>query len=249
MDSLITVGCLSHQGVAVRMHELDDAINVLTANCPHLVVYLDAGAADAVPAPQIAKLLRRAGVAKIQGFFLNSTHFDWTTQGDQLRRADLAADRRQALRRQHRRERPRAAGPTQPRQERQRGPLQPTQSRPRPGPHRQHGFSQCRRLRVDRQPRQVRRAVPRRRAQDGQLLAHARARAGPQRELPRQLASASAGRGRVIVPHPITSSPSIRHAIWPGAATSAASVSSNVSDGCLPPDASSTTRAASGRER
>ena len=90
MDSLITVGCLSHQGVAVRMHELDDAINVLTANCPHLVVYLDAGAADAVPAPQIAKLLRRAGVAKIQGFFLNSTHFDWTTReiryGEQISR-------------------------------------------------------------------------------------------------------------------------------------------------------------------
>ena len=90
MDSLITVGCLSHQGVAVRMHELDDAINVLTANCPHLVVYLDAGAADAVPAPQIAQLLRRAGVAKIQGFFLNSTHFDRTTReiryGEQISR-------------------------------------------------------------------------------------------------------------------------------------------------------------------
>ena len=90
MDSLITVGCLSHQGVAVRMHELDDAINVLTANCPHLVVYLDAGAADAVPAPQIAQLLRRAGVAKIQGFSLNSTHFDRTTReiryGEQISR-------------------------------------------------------------------------------------------------------------------------------------------------------------------
>ena len=90
MDSLITVGCLSQHGVAVRMHELDDAINVLTADCPHLVVYLDAGAADAVPAPQIARLLRRAGVAKIQGFFLNSTHFDWTTKeiryGEQISR-------------------------------------------------------------------------------------------------------------------------------------------------------------------
>jgi endoglucanase len=90
MDSLITVGCLNHHGLAVRMHELDDAINVLTANCPHLVVYLDAGAADAVPAPQIAKLLRRAGVAKIQGFFLNSTHFDWTSKeiryGEQISR-------------------------------------------------------------------------------------------------------------------------------------------------------------------
>jgi endoglucanase len=90
MDSLITVGCLNQHGLAVRMHELDDAINVLTANCPHLVVYLDAGAADAVPAPQVAKLLRRAGVDKIQGFYLNSTHFDWTSKeihyGEQISR-------------------------------------------------------------------------------------------------------------------------------------------------------------------
>jgi endoglucanase len=90
MDSLITVGCLSPQGVAVRMHELHDAINILTAHCPRLVIYLDAGAADAVPAPQIAQLLERAGVAQIQGFFLNSTHFDWTSHeiafGEQISR-------------------------------------------------------------------------------------------------------------------------------------------------------------------
>jgi endoglucanase len=76
-DSLITVGCLSRWGVTVRMHELRDAINVLTAACPHLVIYLDAGAADAVPAREVARLLIRAGVAKIQGFFLDSTHYDW----------------------------------------------------------------------------------------------------------------------------------------------------------------------------
>jgi endoglucanase len=90
MDSLITVGCLTRQGVAVRMHELSDAIDVLAANCPRLVVYLDAGAADAVPAAETASLLRRAGVAKIQGFYVNSTHFDWTTKeiryGQQLSR-------------------------------------------------------------------------------------------------------------------------------------------------------------------
>lgn len=77
MDALITAGCLSPHGVAVRMHELRDAINVL-ADDPHLVIYLDAGAADALPARQAASLLRRAGVSQIQGFFLNSTHFDWT---------------------------------------------------------------------------------------------------------------------------------------------------------------------------
>ncbi len=77
-DSLITVGCLSPEGVSIRMHELRDAINILLADCPHIVIYLDAGAADAIPAPETARLLLRAGVQKIQGFFLNATHFDWT---------------------------------------------------------------------------------------------------------------------------------------------------------------------------
>jgi endoglucanase len=77
MDSLITVGCLSHYGLQVRLHELHDAIDILSA-LPRAVVYLDAGAADAVGARAVASLLNRAGVAEIQGFFLNSTHFDWT---------------------------------------------------------------------------------------------------------------------------------------------------------------------------
>ncbi|HWF24350.1 MAG TPA: glycoside hydrolase family 6 protein [Solirubrobacteraceae bacterium] len=89
MDSLITAGCLSPAGVTVRMHELRDAISVL-ANDPHLVVYLDVGAADALPARYAAGLLRRAGIAHIQGFFLNSTHFDWTSReiryGEQISR-------------------------------------------------------------------------------------------------------------------------------------------------------------------
>jgi len=43
------------------------------------VVYVDAGAADAFPASRIAHLLRAIGVNRIQGFFLNATHFDWTS--------------------------------------------------------------------------------------------------------------------------------------------------------------------------
>jgi endoglucanase len=78
MDSLITVGCLSRHGLAVRLHELHDAIDILS-QVPRLVVYLDAGAADALPATEAARLLRGAGVSEIQGFFLNSTHFDWTS--------------------------------------------------------------------------------------------------------------------------------------------------------------------------
>jgi endoglucanase len=90
MDSIITTPCLSPHGVAVRMHELHDAINVLTGNCPRLVIYLDAGAADAIPARQVARLLKRAGIARIEGFFINSTHFDWTSKeirfGEQVSR-------------------------------------------------------------------------------------------------------------------------------------------------------------------
>jgi endoglucanase len=90
MDSIITMPCLSRHGQAVREHELHDAINILTADCPHLVVYLDAGAADALRARDAARFLRASGVAGIQGFFLNSTHFDWTSHeiryGNQISR-------------------------------------------------------------------------------------------------------------------------------------------------------------------
>jgi endoglucanase len=79
MDSIITMPCLSGHGKAVREHELSDAINTLNANCPHLVIYLDAGAADALHARDAARYLRASGVANIEGFFLNSTHFDWTS--------------------------------------------------------------------------------------------------------------------------------------------------------------------------
>jgi len=78
IDSLITTPGLNRHGVAVRMAELNDAISVLTANCPRVVIYIDAGAADALSPWTTATLLRRAGVNRVQGFFLNSTHFDWT---------------------------------------------------------------------------------------------------------------------------------------------------------------------------
>jgi len=90
MDSIITMPCLSGHGKAVREHELRDAINTLNADCPHLVIYLDAGAADALHARDAARYLRASGVASIQGFFLNSTHFDWTSSeiryGNQISR-------------------------------------------------------------------------------------------------------------------------------------------------------------------
>ncbi len=81
LDSLITTQCMVHQPakLAARLTELSDAITILEAD-PHVSVYVDGGAADAVSWRRTASLLRRAGVANAQGFFLNSTHFDWTTK-------------------------------------------------------------------------------------------------------------------------------------------------------------------------
>ncbi|MEA2147998.1 MAG: endoglucanase [Solirubrobacteraceae bacterium] len=80
LDALITSGCLSQTGVGVRERELRDAIGILRSHCPHLVIYLDAGAADAIGARRTAQMLGRSGVDRIQGFLLNSTHFDWTSR-------------------------------------------------------------------------------------------------------------------------------------------------------------------------
>ncbi len=79
-DALITSDCLSPHGLHVRMvDELRWAIHRLEQD-PHLVVYVDGGAADAMSWQRTARRLNEAGVHQAQGFFLNSTHFDWTTR-------------------------------------------------------------------------------------------------------------------------------------------------------------------------
>lgn len=77
-DSLISVRCLSHHGLDVRIAELRYGIKKLSA-LPHTVVYIDAGAADALSVRTVARLLNRVDIRSIEGFFLNSTHFDWTS--------------------------------------------------------------------------------------------------------------------------------------------------------------------------
>jgi endoglucanase len=79
MDSLITSPCLNSLALSVRLSELNYAITSLEGNNPHVAVYVDAGAADALSWQDAARLLNAEGVHQAQGFFLNSTHFDWTT--------------------------------------------------------------------------------------------------------------------------------------------------------------------------
>ena len=62
------------------MHdELAWAVNRLEQD-PHLALYLDGGAADALSISEEARLLNQAGVHQAQGFFVNATHFDWTSR-------------------------------------------------------------------------------------------------------------------------------------------------------------------------
>jgi endoglucanase len=79
IDALITMKCLSRHGERVRTSELRSAIASM-ATVPHAVVYVDAGAGDAHNPRYIAARLRRIGVYRIQGFFTNSTHQDWTSR-------------------------------------------------------------------------------------------------------------------------------------------------------------------------
>ncbi len=80
VDSLITAGCLSGEERHVRLvDELRYAIQRLERQ-PHVAVYVDAGAADAMNAKTAARWLAQAGVKQAQGFFVNATHFDWTTR-------------------------------------------------------------------------------------------------------------------------------------------------------------------------
>jgi endoglucanase len=79
IDALITTPCLSHRGVAVRLAEVRSAVDALAA-LPHAVVYVDAGAADALSPARTARLLRGVDVGRIQGFFVNGTHYDWTSR-------------------------------------------------------------------------------------------------------------------------------------------------------------------------
>jgi endoglucanase len=80
IDSLITTPCLTANQRHERLvNQLRPAIRILEAADPHLVLYLDAGASDALYPVMAARDLKAAGVYDAQGFFVNSTHFEWDT--------------------------------------------------------------------------------------------------------------------------------------------------------------------------
>jgi hypothetical protein len=179
-DALITVGCLSGEGLRTRLGELRYAGAKLAA-LVRSVVYLDAGAADALSYRYAARLLRAAGVAQRVLPQRDALRLDG--QRAALRQPRLAARPLQALRDQHGGERQRAAAPARPRALRQRGPLQPARPRARDAADDAHGQPARGRIHVDRGPGPLQRAVPSGRSAERRVVAELCARARRARAL------------------------------------------------------------------
>jgi len=71
--------CLSEEQKAERMFLLDDAVKVLRQN-PETAVYLDAGHARWVEAPEMAQRLQAAGIKHAHGFALNVSNYVTTEE-------------------------------------------------------------------------------------------------------------------------------------------------------------------------
>ena len=78
-DSLGTIDCLARSRRDDRLRLLRYGVEAL-AKLPNATVYLEAGASDWEPARRTAKQLRAIGIAKVRGFMLNVTHYDWTAE-------------------------------------------------------------------------------------------------------------------------------------------------------------------------
>jgi len=76
-DSLGTIDCLAPSRRDDRLRVLGHGVDVLS-KLPNATIYIEAGASDWESAERTAKLLRAVGVAKVRGFMLNVTHYDWT---------------------------------------------------------------------------------------------------------------------------------------------------------------------------
>jgi endoglucanase len=76
-DSLGTIDCHARSRRDDRIRLLRYGVDTLS-RLPGATIYLDAGASDWEPARRTARQLRAIGIAKVRGFMLNATHYDWT---------------------------------------------------------------------------------------------------------------------------------------------------------------------------
>jgi endoglucanase len=76
-DSLGTIDCHARSRRDDRIRLLRYGVDRLS-RLPGATIYLEAGASDWEPARRTARQLRAIGIAKVRGFMLNATHYDWT---------------------------------------------------------------------------------------------------------------------------------------------------------------------------
>jgi endoglucanase len=81
-DSLGTIDCHAVSRRDDRIRLLRYGIDAL-AELPNATIYIEAGASDWEPAERTANQLRAVGIAKVRGFMLNATHYDWTSENIQ----------------------------------------------------------------------------------------------------------------------------------------------------------------------
>jgi endoglucanase len=78
LDAVGSSACMAHQGdlgawESLLRYEVDKV-----GSLPHAVVYLEGGYSDANNPRYAARILNRSDIRKIQGFFTNDTHLNWT---------------------------------------------------------------------------------------------------------------------------------------------------------------------------
>jgi endoglucanase len=76
-DSLGTIECHKKSRRDDRLRLLRYGVDRLAA-LPNATIYIEAGASDWQGATRMAPKLRAVGIAKVRGFMLNATHYDWT---------------------------------------------------------------------------------------------------------------------------------------------------------------------------
>jgi len=78
LSQLENPGCLTAPRKAERVGLIADAVATIKMEDENALVYIDAGHEGAVPAPEMAHRLLRAGVGMAQGFALNTSYYSST---------------------------------------------------------------------------------------------------------------------------------------------------------------------------
>jgi endoglucanase len=78
LSQLENPGCLTDPQKAERVELIAAAVSTIKARDRNALIYLDAGHEGAVPVPEMARRLLRAGVGEAQGFALNTSYYSST---------------------------------------------------------------------------------------------------------------------------------------------------------------------------